>query len=92
MSADAALLCIVGPTASGKSALALRFADDYARAGVPMLPVVASARRVGLESLVFAWLTLLTSLAVVPLAFGAGIPWIYGGTALVAGIGNSTSL
>jgi protoheme IX farnesyltransferase len=62
-------------------ALALRFADDYARAGVPMLPVVASARRVGLESVVFAWLTLVTSLAAVPLGLG----WIYGVAALVAG-------
>jgi protoheme IX farnesyltransferase len=66
-------------------ALALRFADDYARAGVPMLPVVASGRRVGLESLVFAWLTLATSLAVVPLGWGTGTPWIYGAVALVAG-------
>jgi heme o synthase len=62
-------------------ALALRFADDYARAGVPMLPVVASARRVGVESVVFAWLTLLSSLAAVPLGLGLG----YGLVALVAG-------
>jgi protoheme IX farnesyltransferase len=62
-------------------ALALRFADDYARAGVPMLPVVASERRVGLESLVFAWLTLAASLVPVPLGLG----WTYGVTAVVAG-------
>src|SRR5690606_25968960 len=62
-------------------ALALRFADDYARAGVPMLPVVASAGRVGVESVVFAWLTLLTSLAAVPLGLG----WIYAVVALLAG-------
>jgi protoheme IX farnesyltransferase len=62
-------------------ALALRFADDYARAGVPMLPVVASARRVGVETVVFAWLTLLASLAAVPLGLGIG----YGVAALVAG-------
>jgi protoheme IX farnesyltransferase len=66
-------------------ALALRFADDYARARVPMLPVVASAHRVGLESVLFAWLTLFASLAVVPFGFGDGFPWIYGLTALVAG-------
>jgi protoheme IX farnesyltransferase len=62
-------------------ALALRFADDYARAGVPMLPVVATARRVGVESVVFAWLTMLASLAAVPLGLGLG----YGIVALVAG-------
>lgn len=43
-------------------ALAIKFKDDYARAGIPMLPVVASARRVGLESVVYAWLALAASL------------------------------
>jgi protoheme IX farnesyltransferase len=62
-------------------ALAIKFADDYARAGVPMLPVVASLRRVGLESVGYAWLTLLTSLALVPLGLG----WIYATVAVLAG-------
>ncbi|HEY7226439.1 MAG TPA: heme o synthase [Micromonosporaceae bacterium] len=72
-------------------ALALRFADDYARAGVPMLPVVASPRRVGVETTAFAWLTLATSLVAVPLGLGQpgahhGHPaWTYGLVALVAG-------
>jgi protoheme IX farnesyltransferase len=48
-------------------ALAIKFKDDYARAGIPMLPVVASARRVGLESVIYAWLTLAASLALWPL-------------------------
>ena len=30
-------------------ALAMKYKDDYARAGIPMLPVVASARRVDAE-------------------------------------------
>jgi protoheme IX farnesyltransferase len=47
-------------------ALAIKFKDDYARAGIPMLPVVASLRRVGLESVVFAWLTLAASLLLYP--------------------------
>jgi protoheme IX farnesyltransferase len=51
-------------------ALAITFKDDYARAGIPMLPVVASLRRVGAESVFFAWLTALTSLALVPLGAG----------------------
>jgi protoheme IX farnesyltransferase len=62
-------------------ALAIRFADDYARAGVPMLPVVASLRRVGLESVVYAWLTLIVSLLMVPLGLG----WIYAVPAVLAG-------
>ena len=71
-------------------ALALRFVDDYARAGVPMLPVVASARRVGVESVIYAWLTLVSSLVAVPLLAGSAggqtSAWIYGAAAVVAGV------
>jgi protoheme IX farnesyltransferase len=62
-------------------ALALRFKDDYARAGIPMLPVVASSRRVGVESVVFAWLTVLTSLALWAVSLG----WVYGIAATLVG-------
>jgi protoheme IX farnesyltransferase len=62
-------------------ALAIKFKDDYARAGIPMLPVVAPLRRVGTESVVFAWLTALTSLALWPL----GMSWVYGVPAALAG-------
>ncbi len=62
-------------------ALAITFKDDYARAGIPMLPVVSTLRRVGLETVIFAWLTVLTSLAIVP--FGLG--WTYAVVAVVAG-------
>jgi protoheme IX farnesyltransferase len=60
-------------------ALAIKFRDDYARAGIPMLPVVASPRRVGLESVVYAWLTVGASLALWPLGMG----WVY---VVVAGV------
>jgi protoheme IX farnesyltransferase len=62
-------------------ALAIRFKDDYARAGIPMLPVVASMKRVGVETVVYAWLTLLASLALWPL----GMTFLYGATAIVVG-------
>ncbi|GGJ81088.1 protoheme IX farnesyltransferase [Pilimelia anulata] len=62
-------------------ALAIKFRDDYARAGIPMLPVVASARRVGAESVVYAWLTLAASLALG--AVGAGPVYLV--TAAVTG-------
>lgn len=62
-------------------ALAIKFKDDYARAGIPMLPVVASLRRVGVETVVYAWLTLAASLALWPL----GMTPLYGLTALVSG-------
>jgi protoheme IX farnesyltransferase len=51
-------------------ALAIKFRDDYARAGIPMLPVVASLRRVGLESVVFAWLTIASSALLFPSPLG----------------------
>lgn len=44
-------------------ALAIKFKDDYARAGIPMLPVVASLQRVGVESAIYAWLTLASAVA-----------------------------
>ena len=44
-------------------ALAIKFRNDYARAGIPMLPVVASLRRVSVESVVYSWFTVAASLA-----------------------------
>lgn len=63
-------------------ALAIKFKDDYARAGIPMLPVVASPTRVGLESVAYAWLTLVASLT---LWWPLGAGPVYGLTALVTG-------
>ncbi|HLU46157.1 MAG TPA: heme o synthase [Natronosporangium sp.] len=63
-------------------ALALRFRDDYAAAGIPMLSVVASPRRVTAESVVYCWLTVATSLALWPL----GMHPLYAVVAAVAGV------
>ncbi len=62
-------------------ALAIRYRDDYARAGVPMLPVVASPVQVGRQIVGYSWLTVATSLVLWPLATG----WVYGVLALGAG-------
>jgi protoheme IX farnesyltransferase len=62
-------------------ALAIRYKDDYARAGVPMLPVVASPSRVARQIVAYSWLTVVTSLLLWPLATG----WVYG--VLAAGAG-----
>ncbi len=62
-------------------ALAIRYREDYARAGVPMLPVVASPRRVAGEIVAYSWLTVAASLVLWPLATG----WLYGVLATVAG-------
>jgi protoheme IX farnesyltransferase len=63
-------------------ALAIRYRDDYARAAVPMLPVVASPERVAREIVAYAWLTVAATLALWPLATG----WVYGLAATAAGI------
>ncbi len=62
-------------------ALAIKYKDDYARAGVPMLPVVRSAARVNAEILIFTVLTVAASLAAWPLGLGP----IYGVAASVIG-------
>jgi protoheme IX farnesyltransferase len=62
-------------------ALAIKYKDDYARAGVPMLPVVRSAARVNREIVVFTVLTVAASLAAWPLGLGP----VYGAAAIVTG-------
>ena len=49
-------------------ALALRYRDDYAAAGVPMLPVVAPAPVVVRRIVAYSWLTVFTSLLLWPVA------------------------
>jgi heme o synthase len=44
-------------------ALAIKYRDDYRSAGIPMLPVVASVRRVLAESVVYSWLMVAASVA-----------------------------
>ena len=61
-------------------ALAIKYRDDYRRAGIPMLPVVAPVRRVLAESVLYSWLMVAVSLAVWPWAGP-----LYGAVALVAG-------
>jgi protoheme IX farnesyltransferase len=62
-------------------ALAMRFRDDYARAGVPMLPVVATPVQVARRIVAYTWATVAASLLLWPLATS----WVYGALALVAG-------
>ncbi len=46
-------------------ALAMRYKEDYRAAGVPMLPVVATERQVTKQILIYTWLTVLATLALV---------------------------
>ena len=66
-------------------ALAIKYKDDYARAGIPMLPVVRSAGRVNFEIVLYTVLTLAASLVAWPLGAGMGLGLIYGVTAVVVG-------
>jgi heme o synthase len=61
-------------------ALAIKYREDYRAAGIPMLPVVASVRRVLVESVLYSWLMVAVSLAVWPWAGP-----LYGAVAIVAG-------
>lgn len=53
-------------------ALALRYREDYAGVDVPMLPVVAPAREVGRQIVLYSWVMVATSLLLWPVA-GTGL-------------------
>jgi protoheme IX farnesyltransferase len=62
--------------------LSMRFRDDYAAAGVPMLPVVASNLTVARQIVAYSWVMVATSLVLWPVA---GTTPFYGVAALVLG-------
>jgi protoheme IX farnesyltransferase len=57
-------------------ALAMKFKDDYAAAGVPMLPVVATPATVARKILIYSYIMVGATLALAPYA-----GWIYGACA-----------
>ncbi|EYR64037.1 polyprenyltransferase (cytochrome oxidase assembly factor) [Actinotalea ferrariae CF5-4] len=63
--------------------LSMRFRRDYAAAGVPMLPVVASDVRVAREMLAHTAAMIACSLVLVPLA---GMSWVYTAVAVALGL------
>ena len=63
-------------------ALAMRYRDDYAAAGVPMLPVVATERAVARQIVVYSWVMVATSLLLWPVA---GTGPLYPAAAAAAG-------
>ena len=60
--------------------LAMKYKDDYERAGVPMLPVVAQPTAVSRQIVLFTWLMVVWTLLLVP-ATG----WLYAAFAVVSG-------
>jgi protoheme IX farnesyltransferase len=63
--------------------LSLRFRDDYAAAGIPMLPVVADRVVVARRVVVYSWAMVAVSLLLWPVA---GTGWLYPVTAVALGV------
>jgi len=61
-------------------AMAMKYAKDYARAGVPMLPVIATPQHVAKQILIYSWVMVAWTLLLVPAA-----SWLYAAFALLAG-------
>ena len=61
-------------------ALAMRYRDDYAAAGVPMLPVVATPAQVSRRIVAYSWVMMATTLLLIP-----ATSWIYATAAVLGG-------
>jgi protoheme IX farnesyltransferase len=62
--------------------LSMRYLEDYKKAGVPMLPVVAKNELVGRQIILYAWAYLASTLLLIPVA---NMGLIYSVTAVIAG-------
>jgi protoheme IX farnesyltransferase len=62
--------------------LSMKVKDDYARVGVPMLPVLASNKVVAKQIVVYSWVMVAVSLLLTPLGYTG---WFYTAVALLAG-------
>lgn len=61
-------------------ALAMKYREDYERAGVPMLPVVATPEHVARQIVIYSWVMVGWTLLLVP-----ATSWLYAAFAIVAG-------
>jgi heme o synthase len=61
-------------------ALAMRYRDDYAAAGVPMLPVVATPAQVSRRIVIYSWVMAAWTLLLIP-----ATSWIYAAVAVLGG-------
>jgi protoheme IX farnesyltransferase len=62
--------------------LSMKVKDDYARAGVPMLPVLASNKVVAKQIVIYSWVMVAVSLLLTPLGYTG---WFYTAVALLTG-------
>ena len=62
--------------------LSLRYKEDYAAAGVPMLPVTATPHVVAKQIIIYSWVMVATTLALIPVA---NMNWLYSIVAIASG-------
>jgi protoheme IX farnesyltransferase len=62
--------------------LSLRYKDDYAAAGVPMLPVTDTPYVVAKQIIIYSWVMVATTLVLIPIA---GMNWLYSAIAIASG-------
>lgn len=62
--------------------LSLRYKDDYAAAGVPMLPVTDTPQEVAKQIIIYSWVMVATTLALIPVA---DMNWLYSIVAIASG-------
>ena len=62
--------------------LSMRYKEDYAAAGVPMLPVVRKQSTVAVQIVLYSWAMVASSFLLIPLG---NMGWIYTATALASG-------
>lgn len=62
--------------------LSLRYKDDYAAAGVPMLPVTDTPHTVAKQIIIYSWVMVATTIALIPVA---GMTWLYSTIAIASG-------
>lgn len=62
--------------------LSLRYKDDYAAAGIPMLPVTDTPHEVAKQIIIYSWVMVATTLALIPVA---SMSWLYSVIAIASG-------
>lgn len=62
--------------------LSLRYKDDYAAAGVPMLPVTDTPAEVAKQIILYSWAMVASTLALIPVA---DMEWLYSAIATASG-------
>jgi protoheme IX farnesyltransferase len=62
--------------------LSLRYKDDYAAAGVPMLPVTDTPHVVAMQIIIYSWVMVVTTLVLIPIA---SMNWLYSAIAIASG-------